>query len=60
MTRKEKLLRLHKEVYIQILLKSIEDRTKEESNFSFWYEEKHTEEADKIKYTLKKRCLYLN
>ena len=49
MTKKEELLKLHKSAYVQILLKTIEDRTKEESNFSFWYEDKHTEEADKIK-----------
>ena len=57
MTKKEELVKLHKSAYVQILLKTIEDRTKEESNFSFWYEDKHTEEADKIKCALKERGL---
>ena len=57
MTKKEKLLKLHKVAYLQILLKSIEDRTKEEVNFSFWYEQKHTEEANELKQGLKERAL---
>lgn len=59
MTRVEQLLQLHKTVYVGILLKSIEDRTTEESDFSSWYEEKNTEEAGEIKEILRNRGLYI-
>lgn len=56
-TREEKLIKLHRVAYFQILLKSVEDRTEEETNFFSWYEEKHTEEANMFKNILMERGL---
>lgn len=60
MTKKEELSKLHKETYIHILLKSIEDRTKEENDFYLWYSQKHIEEVDRIKTYLKNKGLLSN
>ena len=41
MTKKEQLLKLHKDAYNSIIVKKIEDRTEEENKFVSWYVKKN-------------------